>query len=78
MILQRTTRYILINHLLKRNYYTKEAVVIGSTPDKSLPDYQVRHYRRQIIPLSNQDEFTEIVQENRMSDVEVNPKYALL
>ncbi|KDR19223.1 methylcrotonoyl-CoA carboxylase beta chain, mitochondrial [Zootermopsis nevadensis] len=40
MILQRTTRCIFINKLLKHNYYTKEATVIGSTPDKSLPDYQ--------------------------------------
>jgi hypothetical protein len=39
MILQ-TTRCILRRNLLKRNY-TKEAAVIGSTPDKSMQDYQV-------------------------------------
>jgi hypothetical protein len=48
MILQRTTRYILVNNLFKRNYYSKEAAVIGSTPDKSLPVYQVGQYQIQI------------------------------
>lgn len=41
MMLQRTRRCILINNLFKRNHYNKDATVIGSNPDKSLPDYQV-------------------------------------
>lgn len=39
MILQTTTRCILRRNLLKRNY-TKEAAVIGSTPDKNTPEFQ--------------------------------------
>ncbi|PNF34390.1 Methylcrotonoyl-CoA carboxylase beta chain, mitochondrial [Cryptotermes secundus] len=39
MMLQTTTRCILRRNLLKRNY-TREAAVIGSTPDKNTPEYQ--------------------------------------
>jgi hypothetical protein len=44
MMLQTTTRCILRRNLLKRNY-TKEAAVIGSTPDKNTPEYQVGYCR---------------------------------
>ena len=37
-----TTRRIFRNNLLIRNY-TRKASVIGSSPDRSTPEYQVGH-----------------------------------